>query len=127
MPDPCPVCESKKELASMEMTPDLVEEMGHFIKKDSKVHLVYNAAMGAHDDHIMALCWAAWMLNPDVVQKYYIVVTSFKTDLEKFLPKQIAPLQEPTVQELTEINTDPLYVEYMDFKKQMMQTLQIAS
>ncbi len=27
MPDPCPVCESKKELASMEMTPELVEEM----------------------------------------------------------------------------------------------------
>ena len=107
--------------------PDLVEEMGHFIKKDSKVHLVYNAAMGAHDDHIMALCWAAWMLNPEVVQKYYIVVTSFKTDLEKFLPKQIAPLQEPTVQELTEINNDPLYVEYMDFKKQLMQTLQTAA
>ena len=27
MADPCPVCESKKELASMEMTPELVEEM----------------------------------------------------------------------------------------------------
>lgn len=27
MKTPCPVCESKKELASMEMTPELVEEM----------------------------------------------------------------------------------------------------
>ena len=27
MTDPCPVCESKKELASMQMTPELVEEM----------------------------------------------------------------------------------------------------
>ncbi len=27
MPDPCPVCESKKDLASMQMTPELVEEM----------------------------------------------------------------------------------------------------
>ena len=27
MTDPCPVCESKKELASMEMTPELVAEM----------------------------------------------------------------------------------------------------
>ena len=27
MHDPCPVCESKKELASMEMTPELVAEM----------------------------------------------------------------------------------------------------
>ena len=27
MPDPCPVCENKKDLASMEMTPELVEEM----------------------------------------------------------------------------------------------------
>ena len=27
MPDPCPVCESKKDLASMEMSPELVEEM----------------------------------------------------------------------------------------------------
>ena len=27
MTDPCPVCESKKELASMQMTPELVAEM----------------------------------------------------------------------------------------------------
>lgn len=27
MNPPCPVCESKKELATMEMTPELVEEM----------------------------------------------------------------------------------------------------
>ncbi len=27
MKEPCPVCESKRELASMEMTPELVAEM----------------------------------------------------------------------------------------------------
>ena len=27
MSDPCPVCESKKDLAAMQMTPELVEEM----------------------------------------------------------------------------------------------------
>ena len=27
MIEPCPVCESKKQLAAMEMTPELVEEM----------------------------------------------------------------------------------------------------
>ena len=27
MSDPCPVCESKKDLAAMHMTPELVEEM----------------------------------------------------------------------------------------------------
>ena len=27
MTEPCPVCESKRELAAMEMTPELVEEM----------------------------------------------------------------------------------------------------
>ncbi len=27
MSDPCPVCQNKKDLASMEMTPELVEEM----------------------------------------------------------------------------------------------------
>ncbi len=27
MKDPCPVCESKRQLATMQMTPELVEEM----------------------------------------------------------------------------------------------------
>ena len=27
MTEPCPVCESKRELSAMEMTPELVEEM----------------------------------------------------------------------------------------------------
>ena len=27
MPDPCPVCQNKNDLAAMEMTPELVEEM----------------------------------------------------------------------------------------------------
>lgn len=103
--------------------PDLVEEMGHFIKKDSKVHLVYNAAMGAHDDHMMALCWAAWILNPDVIERYYVVVESFKSDLEKILPKKIAPLKEPTNEEISQIINDPFYIEYMKFKQEILQKL----
>ena len=103
---------------------ELIEEIGHFIKKDSKVHTVYNAAVGAHDDHIMALCWLAWLLNPDVITKYYIVVAVFKTDLDKILPKQISPLQAPTNLEITSIANDPLTIEYMEFKKEIMQKLQ---
>lgn len=102
---------------------DLIEEMGHFIKKDSKVHLVYNAAMGAHDDHMMALCWAAWMLNPDIVERYFMVVTSFKSDLEKILPKQLAPFKEPTNEEMAAILDDPFYKAYMDFKNEILQKL----
>ena len=103
--------------------PDLVEEMGHFIKKDSKVHLVYNAAMGAHDDHMMALCWAAWIINPEIIEKYFLVVESFKSDLEKILPKKIAPLKEPTNEEISQIVNDPFYVEYMKFKQEILQKL----
>ena len=102
---------------------ELVDEMGHFIKKDSKVHLVYNAAMGTHDDHIMTLCWAIWILNPDVVEKYFIVVESYKSDLDKILPLRLAPIKEATNEEIAAVVNDPFYIEYMKFKQDVLQKL----
>lgn len=102
---------------------ELVDEMCHFVRKDSKMHAVYSATPGSHDDHMMALVWAAWMLNPDVIEKYYMVVTTVKTDLEKFLPLQIAPLKEATNEEISNVVNDPFYVEYMKFKQEVMQKL----
>lgn len=105
---------------------DLIDEMGTFVKKESKVHMVYNAILGSHDDHIMALCWAAWMLNPEVVETYYIVTEAFKSTLDKILPKMLAPIAEYTTQELNKICNDPLHQEFVEFKNEMMKKLNVA-
>ena len=72
--------------------PDLVEEMSTFVKKDTKVHDVY-AAMGEnHDDHMMCLVWACWILNPENVGKYFDVRAEFRSSLGNTYPKFLAPM-----------------------------------
>lgn len=102
---------------------DLVEEMTSFVKKDSKQHLVYNALSGAHDDRIMTLCWAAWILNPEIIENYYIVVKSFTSILGKTLPLIIEPLREYKNNYITDIKADPLYKQYLDWKEEIYNKL----
>jgi len=57
---------------------ELLDEMQSFVRKDNKgVHLVYQAVQGAHDDCMMAWIWACYILQPDVVEKYFICVKTF--------------------------------------------------
>ena len=61
---------------------DLIDELGIFVKKDTKgMHNVYHAIPGpnSHDDHVLALIWALFILNNERVQDYYIVVETITT------------------------------------------------
>lgn len=93
---------------------DLIDEMTTFIKKNSNstVHDFYKAMYGAHDDHIMTLIWAAWMLNPDIVNKYFIVVESFETEFGKILPLIIQPMFAYTYTDIKSVTNDPLYQQF---------------
>ena len=103
---------------------ELLDEMQSFVRKDNKgVHLVYQAVQGAHDDCMMAWIWACYILQPDVVEKYFICVKTFTSQLEKIYPKLLSPLKEYTHQDLKAVTNDPLYKEFLDFKNEMVKKL----
>lgn len=77
----------------------LITEMDTFIKKDTSQHVVYSAMVKKHDDHIMCLIWAMYILNNENVDKYYNVVTWKTTSLGKTLPEFIAPLNSYDIAE----------------------------
>lgn len=55
---------------------ELVDEMGIFCRKDTKgKHLIYEALPGpnSHDDHMMSFIWLTYILNPDIIDKYFVV------------------------------------------------------
>jgi len=61
---------------------DLVEEMSTFVKKDTKgVYLSYTALAGAHDDHMLAFIWLCYLLQSDIIEKYYFVCETFTSSL----------------------------------------------
>lgn len=105
---------------------ELIDEMTTFIQKNTKAFISYAAIPGAHDDLIMTLCWAAWMMNPDIIEKYSIVVETFKTTFDKILPKTTQPIFEYTQNQLNEIYSDPLYQKFIDFKNESMQKFEEA-
>ena len=86
--------------------PDLVEEMSTFIKKDTKVHDVYAAVGENHDDHMMCLVWAAWILHPENVGKYFDVKAEFKSSLGNVYPKFIAPMFRYTDAEIENVRSN---------------------
>ena len=93
--------------------PDLVEEMSTFVKKDTKVHDVY-AAMGEnHDDHMMCLVWACWILNPENVGKYFDVRAEFRSSLGNTYPKFLAPMFRYTKGELDSVAQNPATKDFL--------------
>ena len=107
--------------------PELIEELPSFVRKDTKgVHLVYQAIPPAHDDHILAWIWACWILQPSLVEKYFICCETFTSQLDKVYPKILMPQKECTKEEAAEIEKDPLYRDYLAFKEEVQHRLQAA-
>ena len=103
---------------------ELLDELAAFVRKDNKgVHLVYQAVQGAHDDCVMAWIWACYLLQPDIVEKYFICVKTFTSQLEKIYPKLLQPLKEYTHKDVKKVVDDPLYKEFLDFKDELQQKL----
>lgn len=103
---------------------DLINEMDTFVRKENKgVHLVYQAVPPAHDDHIMAWIWACYILQPELVEKYFVCAKTFRSQLDKTYPQRLEPLKEYSSAEVKAVTNDPLYQEFLDFKDEMRQKL----
>lgn len=79
---------------------ELVDEFSTFTKKDTKVHTIYSAIKGAHDDHIMAFIWMCWVLNPENVEKYFDVVSTFRNSEGVVFAKRLQPMYGYTPSEI---------------------------
>lgn len=53
---------------------EMLDELGTFVKRDSKNQFVSYAALpGNHDDHVLPLVWLCYVLSADVVEQYFVV------------------------------------------------------
>lgn len=95
----------------------LIDEFSTFIKKDLKVQNVYAAIGDNHDDHIMTMIWACWILNMENLEKYYVVGDTFTSSLGNEYPKTILPLFEYTKEECEAVYNIPQVKEFLTFKE----------
>jgi hypothetical protein len=98
---------------------DLIDDMKNFVKKDSKLAFTYSGMGTHHDDHIMALVWLAWLLNSEIIHKYFIVVDTFVSSFGVLLPKTLQPLNDPTSAETYAIYSDPIYKDFLKYKAEI--------
>ena len=99
--------------------PDLLDEMGTFVKKDTTKHIVYSALGDNHDDRLMSWVWGCHILSPDVVEKYFIVVDTFTSSLGATFPKTLAPLFPYDNGEVKKAEKDPILVEFRSYVEKM--------
>jgi len=94
---------------------DLLREIGTFVKKETTASVGSYAAMGnAHDDLVMSLVWAAYLLQPSIVEKYFIAVEYFTSSLGVIYPKKLMPGIDYTDDELKAIYESPYYKEFQE-------------
>lgn len=102
---------------------DLVDELATFVKKDTKggMHTIFQAAFGAHDDHVMTMIWMTYALSPDVIDKYFIVCQTFQTSFGETRPRMLQPDEPYSGNTIKEIKNDPLYAEFVEFKREVLE------
>ena len=101
---------------------DLLDEIGIFVKKDTKgLHNVYHAAPGpnSHDDHMLAFVWACYCLQNEIIEKYFVVCETFTDDLGQIKPKILAPLIAYRVEDISKVRNDPIYKQFLEFKNEL--------
>lgn len=104
----------------------LLQEMTMFIKDARSNNSSYKAAVGAHDDLVMTMCWLAWLINPEIVEKYFVVVETFKSDYDEILPKKISSQFDYSQNDIVNAIEDPLYRQYVSHKESMIAEYQKA-
>lgn len=98
---------------------DLIDEFTTFVKKDSTRSNIYAALGDNHDDHLMAMVWACYILHPENIEKYYVVADTFTSSLGNIYPKNIQPLEEYTTKEVNDAMKDPVYRDFQTYKEVM--------
>lgn len=103
---------------------DLVDELGTFCKKDNKgIHLTYCALPNCHDDHVMALIWLCWLLQSDVIERYFSVYKTFTSSLGNVYAELVAPIKPYESCTVKHITDDPIYQDFLDFKEDLQNKL----
>lgn len=98
----------------------LLDDFEVFVKKDTNsLKQIYSAPAPAHDDHVMSWIWACWVLNPDIVEQYFICCQTFKSQLENIYPKILQPLNNYTTEQIKNISNDKLYKDFLEFKDEI--------
>lgn len=99
---------------------DLLDEIGTFIKKDTKgLWVVYQAMKNCHDDHIMSLIWTCYVLQPDIVEKYFVCCENFTSALGHEYPRLLQPYDEYDESKINAIYNDDVYRQYQEFKNEV--------
>ena len=101
--------------------------MGSFVKKDtSGRHSVFQAAVGSPDDHVMTFVWLCWGPSKELVDKYFVVVKTFESQLGELLPRLLLPLNPYSGSQIKEISTDPLYRRFSEIKSECLSAYEKA-
>lgn len=99
---------------------ELLDEIGTFIKKDNKgLWVVYQAMKNCHDDHIMTLIWTCYILQPEIVERYFVCCQNFTSALGHEYPQLLQPYAEYDEIKLNSIYNDETYRQYLEFKKEV--------
>lgn len=72
---------------------NLIDDMDSFVKKDKGNVKTpsYAALPNSHDDHMMAMIWAMYVLMPENLTNYYQTIGVLTTKLGKSFPKEVYP------------------------------------
>lgn len=98
----------------------LLDEFSTFCRKDNKgSHAVYQAMSQAHDDHVMAWIWACYILQPEIVESYFVCCETFISQQEKIYPKILMPHTEYLIGDIEKVFKDPLYKDFIEFKQEI--------
>lgn len=94
---------------------DLLKEMSTFVKRENNSMMISYAAMtGAHDDLIMSLVWGAYLLQPQIVEKYFVAAEYFTSSLGVTYPKILKPGMDYSEKELKTALESPYYKDFQD-------------
>ena len=105
---------------------DLIDEFSTFVKKNTKGYqLSYMAIPGTHDDHIMSFIWLCYLLQNEVIDRYYITVGTFTSSLGNVYAKIVKPMKVPTINEVETVLQDPTYRQYKKFNAELREKLGI--
>ena len=71
----------------------------------------------------MAWVWACWVLQPDVVERYFVCCQTFTSQLDKVYPKILQPLKDYTSEDIGRVVNDPLHKQFLEFKDEICHKL----
>lgn len=78
---------------SLEINDEVIlDEAEVFTKKQTDQHTIYSAIKGRHDDHLMTLIWALFILQKDEIVKYFNVEEWLITSIGTQVPLKVSPL-----------------------------------